>query len=291
MAQETRVKPREIVLTLRQRVAETRDSATLVFDRPDGSPPYQAGQFLTLSPHQFPAVRPWLAHLEATKKRKELVRAYSMSSAPHEPDLAVTVKEEPYTPGVQPYPPLLSPYLVHGIAPGTPVKAVCFTGPYVLPPDIEERTDHVLHVVAGSGAIPNFSIVKESLHGHRRLRHTFLYSNKTWEDICFREALAELERAHPDRLSVVHTLTRETDEARLGPRIRKGRVSRETLAEFLPDPSRAYVYVCGPAITTFERRAALESGGRPEPRFLESVLDYLEQLKVPKNQVKREAYG
>jgi ferredoxin-NADP reductase len=286
-----RTKPQEVTLNLIRRVRETADTSTLVFERPTDLPPYQAGQFLTLDPKQFAAVRPWLTFLEHAKGRKELVRAYSMSSAPFEPELAVTIKEEAYEPTVHPYPPLISGYLVHGIAPGTAVKAVCFTGPYVLPADIEQKTDQIVHIVAGSGAIPNFSILKESLRAHPKLRHLFLYSNKTWADICFREALAALEQEHPAQLRVVHTLTREPDATRLGPNVRAGRISLPLLQELVPDPQQPFFYVCGPAITNHQRRIALASGGRAEPRFLEQVVDFLEQLGAPKTKVKREAYG
>jgi ferredoxin-NADP reductase len=291
MSTVPRIKPQELTLTLSRRVRETPDTSTLVFERPPQLPPYQAGQFLTLDPRQFPTLRPWCAYLEFAKGKKELARAYSMSSAPHEPDLAVTVKEEPYDPGVQPYPPLISSYLVHGIAPGTPVKAVCFTGPYTLPPDIEARTERVVHIVAGSGVIPNFSILKESLRVHPRLRHTFVYSNRTWEDICFRDALAALEERHPQRLAVHHTLTREEDDRRIGPRVRRGRITFELLQDLIPEPQGVHVYVCGPAITPHQRRVALETGTAAAPRFLEQILDFLERLGIPKAQVRREAYG
>jgi len=298
-----------VTLTVRQRVQETPDTATLFFEPTADIPPYLAGQFLTLQPGQFPAVHPWLVYLEHIKKKKELPRAYSLSSAPHEPYVAMTVKQEPYFPGNQPYPPLVSPYLVHGIAPGTPLKAVCFSGPYVLPPDIEEKTERVVHIVAGSGAVPNFSILKESLHSHPKLKHTFICSNKTWADICFREALAGLEKAHPDRLTVIHALTREPDLSHFtppsketsggtgppskasSPRVIEGRVTHALLQELVPEPTRAFFYLCGPAITSHDRRVQLESGTPAEPRFLERMLDFLEQLGVPKTQVKREAYG
>ena len=139
----------------------------------------------------------------------------TMSSAPHEP-LAITIEEEPFVPGETPYPPLLSPFLTYAADKGLRVEAVGFTGPYILPPDIEQRTEHIVHLVAGSGSVPNFSILKDSLRAHRKLRHTFLYSNKTFDDIAFREKLAQLEQAHPDRLRVVHLLTRETDAQRFG---------------------------------------------------------------------------
>ena len=84
-----------------------------------------------------------------------------------------------------------------------------FTGPYTLPPDITSKTDHIVHVCAGSGSVPNLSILKFALEHHPTLRHTFVYSNKTWSDVIFRDTLAELAARHPDRLTVVHTLTRE----------------------------------------------------------------------------------
>ena len=286
-----RTRPQELSLRLLRRVRETTDTATLVFEKPEGMPPYLAGQFLTLDPRQFAALRPWQAYLEHVKGKKELVRAYSMSSAPHEPELAVTVKEESYAPATHPYPPLMSSYLVHGIEAGTRVKAVGFTGPYVLPPDLEQKTDTVVHVVAGSGVIPNFSILKESLRANPGLRHRFIYSNRTWDDVCFRDALAALQAAHPERLTVTHTLTRETDPAKLSVHVREGRVTLPLLRELVPDAARAHFYVCGPAITAHQRRQALESGTPATPRFLEQMLDALEQLGVPKAQVKREAYG
>jgi 3-ketosteroid 9alpha-monooxygenase subunit B len=34
------------------------------------------------------------------------------------------------------------------------------------------------------------------------MRHTIIYSNKHWSDVIFRDALAALEREHPERLKV-----------------------------------------------------------------------------------------
>ena len=50
-----------------------------------------------------------------------------------------------------------------------------FGGPYVLPPDIETRTDHVVHVCAGSGIVPNYAILKLCLEtGMNAAPHTDL---------------------------------------------------------------------------------------------------------------------
>jgi ferredoxin-NADP reductase len=286
-----RQKPKAFEVELENVIRETPDTVTLVFARSEESLSYLAGQFLTIDPHQFRACRPYMTYLENLKGRKELPRAYSMSSAPHEPQLAITIKEEPYTPGVHQHAPLLSPLLVHAVGKGVRMTVVGFTGPYILPPDIEQRTDHVLHVVAGSGAVPDFSILKDSLHRHARLRHTFLSSNRTWDDICFRDQLLDLEKEHPGRLRVVNTLTRQEELTGTLGDVRKGRVSTELIAELLPDRSTAHVYVCGPAITSWERRAALQGGTSATPRFLETALGCLHELGVTKNRMKREAYG
>jgi 3-ketosteroid 9alpha-monooxygenase subunit B len=272
-------------------IQETPDTVTLVFFTGNERLEYKAGQFLTIDPHQFPALARFTAFLEDHKKRKEPPRAYSVASAPHEPFIAITVKEEVYLSGATLYPPLLSPLLVRQTPPGTHIKVTGFTGAYVLPEAVEEQTDHIVHVVAGSGAVPNFAILKESLRTGHALRHTFLYSNKRWEDVCFRDELHLLERNYPERLKVVHTLTRQTDPAYFGERVRKGRLSLELIREAVGDTRAPLYFVCGPAITAWERRAALQAGTQAQPRFLETALEHLHQLDVDPKRVKRESWG
>src|SRR5262249_24906672 len=152
-----------------------------------------------------------------------------------------------------------------------------FTGPYVLPEDIEQRTDHLVHVVAGSGSVPNFAILKDSLKTGSKLRHTFDYPNKTRNAICFQQTLCQLKNQHPDRLKVVHALTRETDPAVFGTKVRRGRVSFELLKEHIPDPGSCIAYICGPAINPWDRKMAAERGEVPKPRFLETAIEHLRQ--------------
>jgi ferredoxin-NADP reductase len=118
-----------------------------------------------------------------------------MCSAPHERYLAVTVKEERFVPGVTKYPPLLSPLLVKRTVRGMRLVVTGFTGPYTLPPDITSKTDHIVHICAGSGSVPNLSILKFALEHHPGLRHTFIYSNKTWGDVIFRISKWDREAA------------------------------------------------------------------------------------------------
>lgn len=284
-----RIKEMEVMVA--DVIVETPDTATLVFFTGNDRLDYKAGHFLTIDPHQFESLQRFIAFFEDVKGKKEPPRAYSMASAPHERYLAVTVKEERYVSGQTKYPPLLSPMLVKRTTRGMRLHVTGFTGPYTLPDDIEAKTDHLVHVCAGSGSVPNFSMLKHALANHPKLRHTFVYSNKTWDDIIFRDELNTLALQHPDRLTMVHTLTRVEDPSLHGPNVRKGRIGTALLRELIPDPAACLVYACGPAIGPFERAAARERGIEPEPRFLETVLAALETIGVPDKSVKRESYG
>ncbi len=268
-------------------IVETPDTRTLVLDV-GPHPPYRAGQYVSIDPHQFPALGSMTAYLEHVKGRVEVPRAYSMCSAPHERYVAITVKEEVY--GAQmAYPPLLSGFLVHSVRAGDRIDALGFAGAYVLPETIE--ADHILHLCAGSGSVPNVSMVKDALIRHATLRHTFVYSNKTLQDIIFRQALADLRRAHPDRLRVTHTLTREqvvpTDDEDL----RTGRVTVDILREVLEREPHSLIYACGPAISVWDRRAHAAAGTKPTPLFLETMTSHLTALGIGRDRLKVEAFG
>jgi len=286
-----RRKIKEMDVMVADVITETPDTTTLVLFTGNDRLDYKAGHFLTIDPHQFSALDRFTAYLEDQKGKTEPPRAYSLTSAPHEKHIAITIKEEQYVSGTTLYPPLISPLLVRRTARGTRMVITGFTGPYVLPDDVERRTEHLVHVVAGSGAVPNFAMLKDNLKTGAKLRHTFICSNKTWDDICFRDALLDLEREHPDRLKVVHTLTRETDPGVFNPGVRRGRVSEALFKELIPDPDSCLVYVCGPAINPWDRKVAAKAGTAPTPRFLETSIDYLQRIGVTNSRIKRESYG
>ncbi|HLE83979.1 MAG TPA: oxidoreductase [Thermoanaerobaculia bacterium] len=272
---------------------ETHDTVTLYLAKveDDGEPwEYKAGQFCTVRPHEFPALAQMVTYFEEVKGKREPARAYSLATAPHEPYVGITIKEEHYEPGETKYPPLLSPFLVYSTPVGERFQIQGFGGPYVWPDDLEDRTDQVVHLVSGSGSVPNFGLVKDALHRGLQVRHTWIYGNKTWDDVIFRDALAEIARRHPDRLEILHCITREDDPTVHGPTCRKGRVSRAHLEELVPDLSRAEFYVCGAGITKWDRLRAKERGTEPAPRFLESTLAILEELGVEPDRIHKESW-
>jgi len=282
---------REFEAIVEEAIRETADTTTLVFFTGSERMEYEAGQFLTIRPHQFPALDRFVKFFEDAKGKREPARAYSMCSAPHDRRLAVTIKEELYISGATKYPPLMSPFLTYRVPPGTRMVLTGFGGPYVLPPDVESRTDRLIHVCAGSGIVPNMSIIRHCLETGMKLRHILIYGNKTWDDIIFRRQFEELAARHPGRLEIVHALSREADVARYGPNVRTGRVSEALLREHIPDPASAHVFTCGPGIGKFERQAAREKGEEPQPRFLETVLAGLKAIGVPRAHVHHEMYG
>lgn len=282
---------RELEVMVADTIIETHDTATIILFTGNDRLEYQAGHFLTIDPHDFPELERFTAYLEDVKGKKEPPRAYSLTSAPHEKHLAITVKAEQYVSGLTKYPPLLSPLLVRRVQKGRRLPIIGFTGPYTLPPDIEDKTDTLVHVCAGSGIVPNYSIIKHCLHERPKLKHLLLYSNKTWGDVIYGQHLNQLAAQHPDKLRVIHTLTREPDVTSLGPNYRSGRLNQALLSECIPDPTAVEVYCCGPGITRWDREAAKARGEEPAPRFLETALAGLAAIGVPAKQVHRESYG
>jgi 3-ketosteroid 9alpha-monooxygenase subunit B len=268
---------------------ETHDTVTLILFTGNDHLEYRAGHFLTIDPHQFESLGHFIAYFEDVKGGREPARAYSMSSAPHERYLAITVKEERYVSGQTRYPPLLSPQLVRRTTRGMRLLITGFSGPYVLPEDVEQRTDHLVHVVAGSGAVPNFAMVKWALVHCPSICHTWICSNKTWGDVIFQEELAQLERRNPSRLRVVNLLTREP-VVPVSQGVWKGRLSVATLKELVPDPRAALVYACGPANGPHEKAAAQARGVELQPRFLETAVTSLREAGVPADRIRLESY-
>ena len=272
-------------------VQETPDTVTLLLDAGDDPRDYKAGQYVSIDPHQFAPLAGYTAFLEDSKGRKEPPRAYSMCSTPDERYLAITIKEELYERGKTKYPPLLSPFLVYHPLKGARMEVTGYAGGYVLPERIGDLTDHMVHLCAGSGSVPNVSIIKAALQHQPRLRHTFVYSNKTWNDIIYRDLLAELEAQHPGRLTVVHALTREPETFGYTDRVQRGRVSTELIARVAGDVKAAVFYACGPAVSVWEKRAAKAEGREPTPRFMESVHAAMRELGVARDHFKEEAFG
>lgn len=279
--------------TVTKAVQETHDTWTLQITVNDADRQYKAGQFISIDPHQFPVLHNIVRYLEKLKGKKELVRAYSLASAPHEPYVAITTKPEAYRADETEYPPVLSPLLASNLLQGQPIQFLGYTGAYTLPEDMSSHTDHVVHMVAGSGAVPNYGILKDELINKKNLsvKHTLIDVNKTTEDIIYHQELNALAQAYPDRFKLIHLLTREENPSQHGSYYRAGRPTLELLQEVITDPNRTLVYSCGAGITKWQRKKAQAEGKEPQPRFLETVASLVTAAGISKQRFKREIYG
>ncbi len=273
---------------------DTHDTVTLFFDVGE-HPVYTAGQFISIDPKQFPELSRQIGFLEHLKGKKEQHRAYSMSSAPAERLVAITVKAEAYDAKHDKYPPLLSPFLASEAMKGRKVNFVGYTGAYVLDEDHDVRTKQVLHVVAGSGIVPNYALLKDELllKKHTSVKHTMVYVNKTRDDVILLNELEQLHREFPERFELIHCITRdeEKDVVAKGAHWRKGRPTLEWLKTIVADPTTLLVYACGAAITKHQRHEAKETGIAPSPRFMEGVEELVHGLGVDRERYFSEEFG
>lgn len=123
------------------------------------------------------------------------------------------------------------------------------------------RRRHHCFVAAGSGITPVLSLLATTLQVEPRSTATLLYGNRTTASIMFLEELFDLKNRHPERLHLVHVLSRERQEAEL----LCGRIDGERLGRLLdalvPTAGVDEWYVCGPRLMIEEARATLGSRG------------------------------
>ena len=174
-------------------IVETPDTTTLVLFTGNDRLEYLAGHFLTIDPHQFESLERFTSFLEdlkgqaraAARVLDELGAARALSGGDGEGG-ALRFGRDPSTRRC------CRRCSSSARSRGMRLVVIGFTGPYTLAPDVASRTDHIVHVCAGSGSVPNFSMLKFALANHPTLRHTFVYSNKTWDDVIFRDELGRL---------------------------------------------------------------------------------------------------
>lgn len=286
MSKVKRKKIKQLEAMVADVIYQTPETTTLVLFTGNDLLEYQPGHFLTISPHQFEALERWISYLEDKKGKKEKPRAYSLSSSPDEKYLSITIKEERYQTGKTLYPPLLSPILAKRTTIGTRLNITGFTGPYTLP---EQVPSNIMHICAGSGVVPSFSIIKYVLKHYPNTHQTLLLSNRSWQDTIFGPELLDLKKVFPDQLTLSFIFTRETTQ-NVGDYSFNKRIDKSIIQPFINN-DQDLIFVCGPGISKYEKLNAKKSGIEPHPKFLESVLLNLQDLGISKNRIKTESYG
>jgi ring-1,2-phenylacetyl-CoA epoxidase subunit PaaE len=119
-------------------------------------------------------------------------------------------------------------------------------------------------VAAGSGITPVLSIASTVLDVEPESTVVLLYGNRTQGSVMFLEELSDLKDRFPERLELVHVLSREEQESEL----LSGRLDRERLerlfATLVPVDEVDEWYLCGPFGMVLDgKQALLDAGADP----------------------------
>jgi 3-ketosteroid 9alpha-monooxygenase subunit B len=163
-------------LRIKRVVRETADAVSLVLDVPDHCSSrfrYEAGQFLTL---------------RVTVDGQELRRCYSMSSAPVEDELQITVKRDPGG--------LVSNWINDTASEGAELHAAPPDGRFLL----RDNDSGIIAFAGGSGITPIMSLIRTALVSSSRPVRLF-YANRSRDGVML-ESGAPAERVHLERFTV-----------------------------------------------------------------------------------------
>jgi ring-1,2-phenylacetyl-CoA epoxidase subunit PaaE len=137
----------------------------------------------------------------------------------------------------------VSGWLVRKVRPGDVIDVQAPAGSFT--PDLSVPGHHVL-IAAGSGITPVLSIAASVLQAQPEATVTLFYGNRRAASVMFADEVADLKDAHPDRMQLVHVLSREAQEVGLF----TGRLDAGKLRALLPVtvdvPAVSHWWLCGP---------------------------------------------
>ena len=193
----------------------------------------------------------------------EVRRSYSICSPAGSGRLRIAVKRLPG--GV------FSSHAMERLAPGDELDVMTPAGRFTPALD-PAHAKHYVAIAAGSGITPVLSIVTTVLDGEPGSRVTLVYGNRTSQSVMFLDELADLKDRHPERLHLVHVLSREDQEAEL----LSGRIDADRMQRFLdtlipPDDRRRVVPVRAARARDERARGPGPPGGRPCHRARRAV--------------------
>lgn len=202
------------------------------FEPADGAglPAFKAGQHLPL-------------RLALEGHTPPVIRTYSLSSAPSDGFLRISVKRDG----------LASAYLHDQVKVGDLLEARGPQGRFVVDP--QERRPLVL-LGAGIGVTPMLSMLREVIYEGKRVRGGratwFIQSARRLVDLAFREEVDTLIAKAGDQLTVIRVLSQPETSARVGEGFHlTGRIDLDLLKALLPFDDFDFC-VCGPAAFTQE---------------------------------------
>jgi ring-1,2-phenylacetyl-CoA epoxidase subunit PaaE len=233
-------------LTVKRVTPDAAGSAAITFQVPAEllkEFDFNAGQFLTL---------------RATLDGHEVRRNYSICSARQRYDTTgeIDVGIKPMEGGV------FSRWAVQSLTAGSVIDVMAPDGRFS--PRVSGAR-HRVGFAAGSGITPILSIMATTLAGQPDSQFTLVYCNQRSNTIMFNEALQDLKDRYPERVTLIHLLSRQPQEvAMLHGRLDEAKVA-ELLDALIPPSSIDEAFICGPeAMIGGTERALKAAGVAPE---------------------------
>jgi ring-1,2-phenylacetyl-CoA epoxidase subunit PaaE len=165
----------------------------------------------------------------------------------------------------------------------------------VMPPEgkfVSTHADahHTVCFAAGSGITPILSLIAHGLASQAHSRYTLVYGNQRMQSVMFNESLQDLKDRYPQRLSLLHVLSRQEQDIDL----LQGRIDAEKVLSLtrsvLPVTAIDEVFVCGPANMMQATLQGLAQAGVPSERIhSEHFGDGASQTKPATQQPKTDA--
>lgn len=123
------------------------------------------------------------------------------------------------------------------------------------------RAVHRVGFAAGSGITPILSIIASVLDEQPASKFTLVYGNRRTASVMFNEALQDLKDRYPDRLTLIHILSRQSQEVPLLEGRIDGDKVRALIGTLLPVKSMDEVFICGPEPMIEATETALRDAG------------------------------
>ena len=200
---------------------------------------FKAGQFLTL---------------RATIDGNDVRRSYSISSSENSFKKTGTLEVgiRPVQGGV------FSNWAATQLKVGDVLRVMPADGRFVVQ---RPRAIHRVGFAAGSGITPILSILATTLEQQSESKFTLVYGNRRIDSVMFNEALQDLKDRYPNRLTLIHVLSRQAQEVPLlEGRIDEAKV-KEIVNSLLPAACMDEVFICGPeAMIEATEKALLKLG-------------------------------
>jgi ring-1,2-phenylacetyl-CoA epoxidase subunit PaaE len=223
----------------------TKDSVAVSFAIPEDLKQefaFKPGQYLTL---------------RTTINGEDIRRSYSICSGQDDADLRVGIKK--VSDGI------FSSYANENLKVGDTLQVMTPEGRFTPSQQLGNR--HILGIAAGSGITPILSIIRSLLARETDTQVTLIFGNRTSSSVMFAEEIEDLKNRYLGRLSVVHILSKESQDVDL----LSGRVTKDKINQLsngvIDFSSVSEAFLCGPESMVMDVKPTLQTLGLAEGKI------------------------